>query len=326
MPPLLLRAATRIVKSSTVDSTRWDGYRPRGDDIIIATYLKCGTTWMQHIVGMLVFGSPAPHDVVQTSPWIDGCLWGSVEQTLKTVEAQTHRRFFKTHLPLDALPFYQGVKFIHVARDGRDAAMSLHNHMANYSPAFRERLDSARQSDPKSGRGKLSIPESPTAFFADWVTRGGSRGNPDESFFLVENSYWAARDEPNMLLVHYSDLKADLGGEMRRIAAYLGIEIPESLWPELIDAAGFEKMKAQGDLLFPIAQQVWDRGSSRFFNKGTNGRWLDVFSPDDLARYDHLVSTCFTPDLARWVAHGRLGSDQQEPRRSRPSALQRVSA
>jgi hypothetical protein len=48
-------------------------------------------------------------------------------------------------------------------------------------------------------------------------------------------------------------------------------------------------MKPQGDLLFPIAQQVWDRGSSRFFNKGTNGRWPDVFSPGDLARYDHLV-------------------------------------
>jgi aryl sulfotransferase len=304
MSPLLIRAPSRTVRSRTVDSTRWEGYRPRGDDIIITTYPKCGTTWMQRIVGMLIFRSPAPRDIIQISPWLD--MKRSVEQTLEAAEAQTHRRFLKTHLPLDALPLYQGVKFIHLARDGRDAALSWHNHLSHYSPAFRERLDGVSQSDPESDSRSPPIAESPTAFFADWVTGGGSLDNPDESFFHVENTYWVARDEPSMLLVHYNDLKTDLGGEMRRIAAWIGIEISETLWPELIDAAGFETMKAQGDLLLPIAQHVRDRGSSRFFNNGTNGRWRDVFSPDDLTRYDHLVSTRFTPDLARWVAHGRL--------------------
>jgi len=306
MSPLLIRAPTRTVRSRTVDSTRWAGYRPRDGDIIIGTYPKCGTTWMQHIVGMLVFRSPAPRDITQISPWLD--MSQSIEQTLEAVEAQTHRRFLKTHLPLDALPLYQGVKFIHVARDGRDAAMSWHNHLFHYTPAFRERLDQASQSDPKADSHSPPVPESPAAFFAHWVTGGGSLGNPDESFFQVESTYWAARDEPDMLLVHYNDLKADLGGEMRRIATYLGIEISETLWPALIGAAGFEAMKAQGDLLLPIAQQVWDCGSSRFFHGGTNGRWREVFSPYDLARYDHLASTRFTPDLAHWVAHGRLSA------------------
>ncbi|MET1027737.1 MAG: sulfotransferase domain-containing protein, partial [Dongiaceae bacterium] len=304
MSPPLIRAPLRIVRSRTVDSRRWAGYRPRPDDIIIGTYPKCGTTWVQYIVGMLIFRSPAPRDITQISHWLD--MSQSVEQTLESAEAQTHRRFFKTHLPLDALPIYQGVKFIHVARDGRDAAMSWHNHLFHYTPAFRQLLGGIGQDDPKSDSGSRPVPENPAAFFADWVAEGGSRGNPDESFFHVENTYWTARDEPNMLLVHYNDLKTDLGGEMRRIAAYLGIEISETLWPALIDAAGFGAMKTQGDLLLPIARQVWDRGSSRFFNSGTNGQWRDVFSPADLACYDRLVSTHFTPDLARWVAHGRL--------------------
>ncbi len=304
MSPRLIRAPTRTVRSRTTDSTRWESYRPRGDDIIIGTYPKCGTTWMQHIVGMLIFRSPAPRDISQISPWLDGK--GNDEQKLEAIEALTHRRFLKTHLPLDALPFYQSVKYIHVARDGRDVAMSFHNHLFHYTPAFREQFNGLSQSTPQSYSGSPTIPESAAAFFADWVRGGGSRGNPDESFFHVENTYWAARDEPNMLLVHYNDLKNDLGGEMRRIAAYLGIEISEALWPALIDAAGFQAMKAQGDLLLPIAQRILDQGSSRFFNSGTNGRWRDVFSPDDLAGYDHLVSTRFTPDVARWVAHGRL--------------------
>src|ERR1700754_4164266 len=99
MSPTLLRAPIRTVRYRTIDSTRWDGYRPRGDDIIIGTYPKSGTTWMQRIVGMLVFGSPAPCAVTQISPWIDFCAWGPTEQTLEAAEAQTHRRIFKTHLP-----------------------------------------------------------------------------------------------------------------------------------------------------------------------------------------------------------------------------------
>jgi aryl sulfotransferase len=70
-----------------------------------------------------------------------------------------------------------------------------------------------------------------------------------------------------MLLIHYNDLKIDRGGAMRRIAAYLGIEIAETLRPELIEAAGFDAMKAQGDALLPHAQHAWNGGSSRFMNK-----------------------------------------------------------
>jgi aryl sulfotransferase len=315
MPPSLLLAPTRVVQSSFVDSTRWERYRPRDGDIIIGTYPKCGTTWVQHIVGMLIFRSAAPRDITQVSPWLDMKRFG--DQPLAAIEAQTHRRFLKTHLPLDAVPVYQGVKFIHVARDGRDAAMSLHNHVRHYNDAFRAQLDRpASESDTGSGSGngliKGPVPGDPAAFFSDWVAAGGSRGNPDESFFQVTNSYWAARDNPDMLLVHFNDLKADLGGEMRRIAAYLGITISEALWPELIAAAGFSVMKEQGDLLLPIAQQVWDRGASRFFNCGTNNRWREIFAPDDLARYEQLVAQRFTPDQARWIAYGRLAESAMD--------------
>jgi len=60
MIPKLLRAPSRIVHSRAYDSRQWDGWQPRGDDIIIATYAKCGTTWMQRIVCMLVFQSTEP--------------------------------------------------------------------------------------------------------------------------------------------------------------------------------------------------------------------------------------------------------------------------
>ena len=115
----LIRAATRPVRSRIFDSAGWDEFQLRGDDIVISTYPKCGTTWMQRIVGMLVFGSAEPFPVQDASPWPDFRLIPP-EAILQLGAGQGHRRFLKSHLPFDALPFYQGVKYIHVARDGRD--------------------------------------------------------------------------------------------------------------------------------------------------------------------------------------------------------------
>lgn len=303
-----MKAPTRKLRSRTFDSSRWDGYQAREDDIIIGTYPKCGTTWMQRIVGMLVFQSAAPRALWEDSLWLDMRAHGPIEPILAAAERQTHRRFLKTHLPLDALPIFPGVKFIHVARDGRDAALSLHNHRLNFTPAALEKFNEISRSDPKFGDSVPTVPTSPAAFFASWLTDGGAYGDPGASFFHLENSYWAERNDPNMLLVHYNDLKADLGGEMRRVAAFLGIEVDAALWPELITAAGFETMKAQGETLLPKAGQVFDGGSARFLNRGTNGRWQDVFRPEDLARYDAVVAANFSPDLAHWLANGRLAS------------------
>src|SRR5437867_674263 len=108
--PGLVRGPTRQVRNRVFDSARWTHYAPRQDDIIIATYSKCGTTWMQRIVSMLVFADPAPRPIWDLSPWPDMRLFGPIEATLGTAEAQTHRRFFKTHMPYDALPVYEGVK------------------------------------------------------------------------------------------------------------------------------------------------------------------------------------------------------------------------
>jgi aryl sulfotransferase len=305
----LIRDAMCHVHSRAFDSTRWATYAPRADDIIIATYPKCGTTWTQRIVSMLVFQSADPLPIQQISPWPDMRMFGPIEEVMAQAEAQTHRRFLKSHLPYDALPVYEGVKFIHVARDGRDAAMSFHNHQSNYTPPMAEAFNAVSLSDPKFGTPFLPVPEDPARFFHEWVEgEQDSLGDPRASFFHVENSFWAARNEKNVLLVHYNDLKKDRGGEMRRIAAFLEIDIPESRWPDLIEAASFEAMKSLGSALLPGAENVWEGGADRFLHKGANGRWQDVVSAEDLARYDAKVKASFSPDLAQWIAHGRLGA------------------
>jgi aryl sulfotransferase len=303
----LIRGPSIETRSRYFDSAGWNDYQHRPDDIIIATYPKCGTTWTQRIVGMLIFQSDAPFPVQDSSPWLDFRL-PPPGVMLELAESQAHRRFFKSHVPHDALPIYEGVKIIHVARDGRDAAMSFYNHKINYTDDVIGRATELSMADPKFGTPYLRTEPDPVLHFHNWILGEADHlGDAGCGFWHMEKSYWEVRDEPNMLLVHFADMKLDLGGEMQRIANFLEIEVKQELWPKLIEAASFESMKGNANELMPSAGEIWQGGGDTFLHKGTNGRWRDVFDAEDLTLYDLKVKQEFTPELARWIESGRLG-------------------
>ncbi len=309
---MLVQPARCVYRTWNVDSRRWDHYRPRPTDIVIATYPKCGTTWMQRIVGLLVFQTPEPRPIMDISPWLDRRFPEPIEAVTARIEAQEHRRFVKSHLPSDGLPIYDEVKYVHVARDGRDACMSFHNHALGFTPQNLEALDRVGLEDDRIGRPYPRVLADPAQQFHRWLTEGAvpghGDGSPAMSFFHFERSWWDERHRPNVLLVHYNDLKADLSGEMRRVADFLGIPVPPDVWPELVEAAGFEAMRRDGEVLMGNMAAIFRGGGSRFFHKGTNERWRGVFRDDDLALYDAKVTAKLSPACARWVAKGRLAT------------------
>lgn len=313
---MLIRPARRAYRTGILDSTRWDRYRPRPGDIVIATYPKCGTTWMQRIVGLLVFQTPEPRPVMEISPWVDRRPRQPVDDVFERLEAQAHRRFLKSHLPLDGLPLHDEVRYVHVARDGRDACLSYHHHWSGISARTLEALDRMGMEDEGIGCPYPRAPADPALHFHRWLTQGAVPGHEDgaplPSFFHFERTWWEARVLPNLLLVHYNDLKADLAGEMRRVAEFLGIAVAPELWPDLVAAAGFEAMRRDGDALMGSVATSFEGGGRRFFNQGCNGRWRGVFREEDLALYDAKIEATLTAPCARWVAGGRL--EAGEPR------------
>ena len=121
---------TRVYRCHHLDSTRWDGIVPRPDDIVITTSLKAGTTWTQRIVSLLVFQTTAlPKTLHWVSPWPDARFVLPTAEMLAVVEGLPHRRFLKTHLALDGLPYRESTKYIYVGRDTRDVFMSAWNHV-----------------------------------------------------------------------------------------------------------------------------------------------------------------------------------------------------
>jgi aryl sulfotransferase len=313
----LERAPTREVRTPVMDSGRWDGFAVRPDDIVIATYPKCGTTWAQRIVDLLVFQDPAPRAIMDTAVWLDSRIFATREEDVATLEAQKHRRFLKSHLPFDALPIYDTVKYIHVARDGRDAFLSWHNHVRGFTPEAKMRIGGIIMNDPllapmMAGGPPPETPEDPQVYFQTWIeeAEGEPRAGPgaELSYFDFENTYWSERGRKNLLFVHFNDLKADLVGEMRRISEFLEIDTPADRLATLARAAEFETMKANGEALLPKLRQYFDNGAQRFLNKGCNGRWRDVLTEADLGRYEAVFRRKVSPACADWLEHGRLGA------------------
>jgi aryl sulfotransferase len=116
------------------DSARWDAFVFRPDDIVISTPAKCGTTWLQMICAVEIFRTTKlDRPLDRISPWLD-VLMRPLDEVLADVEAQTHRRFIKTHTPLDGLPFDDRATYICASRDPRDVAVSWDSHISNINP------------------------------------------------------------------------------------------------------------------------------------------------------------------------------------------------
>ncbi len=110
-----LPVKTREFHSNHFDSTVWNDFRFRDGDVIISTYAKAGTTWTQQIVGQLLNNGAEGIDVASLSPWLDLRVPPN-DVKLAGLEAQSGRRFVKTHLPVDALVFSARAKYLYIGR------------------------------------------------------------------------------------------------------------------------------------------------------------------------------------------------------------------
>lgn len=292
---LELPRKVRDIHNHHMDSTIWDDFVFRDDDVIVATYGKSGTTWTQQIVGQILHG-PDPHlPVAELSPWLDLRV-PPKHVKLPMVEAQTQRRFLKTHLPVDALRFSDKARYIYIGRDGRDVVWSLYNHHANANEMWYEAMnETPGLVGPKIDRPNPDI----VAYFRQWLDDDGF---PFWAFWENIRSWWEIRHLPNVMLVHFADLKRDMGGKMREIADFLEVSVPPEAWPDLERLCSFDWMKANAANVAPLSGAIFDGGGATFINKGTNGRWQTILPAEDSAAYEARARAELGEECAAWLA------------------------
>ena len=291
------------------DSSRWDGFKFRPDDIVISTPPKCGTSWVQMITALLIFQSPElPAPVSTLSPWLD-VRWAPKSQVLADLDKQTHRRFIKTHTARWGLPIADGVTYICVGRDPRDVALSWDDHMANVdrtvagmkiiAAAAIDGVDPPPRPDPPPE----DVDQSAQAKFWRWVLDDTSPTIVMSSLLATVDhvqSFWAVRDADSTVLLHYDDLKADLAGQMRSLADRLGIEVATHLWPSLVKAASFEEMRSKPSMTAPEVGLFTD--DAAFFRKARKAAWREILDNEqDLRRYNERAAALAPAELLAWL-------------------------
>jgi aryl sulfotransferase len=294
-------------RNAIMDSTRWDAFVPRDSDILICTAYKAGTTWTQMICALLIFQTPdLPLPLAEISPWFELRAY-EFDDLLARYEAQTHRRFIKTHTPLDGLPYYPRATYLYCARDPRDVFISMQHH--------RENQNVAQMVERAARRGEVrppppELPESIDERFQLWLSKGAfpweQDGFPYWSALHHAQTFWAHRDLPNLHFLHYADLQRDLAGQMRRIAAILHIEVDEARWPALVEAATFAAMKRNADRVAPDTDLSMWHDNSKFFHRGQSAQWRGVLSAASLELYERVKRERLPAPLARWIEEGSL--------------------
>jgi hypothetical protein len=276
----------KTYRSPDEDSSRWIDFPFRDGDIVLSTRSKSGTTWMQMICALLIFGrSGPPTRLGNVSPWFDR-LGEARDEVVARLEAQTHHRFIKTHTPLDGLPLDDRAHFIVIARHPLDAAASLYHQSAN--------LHRSEARDPAP-----PIEE----WLRSWIEFDGSPDDHLDSLpgvMMHLGDAWERRDAANVTLVHYDDLVDDLDGSMRSLADTLAIEIDEQEWPSLVEAATFESMRADADRLAPPPDGVL-KDRSAFFRRGRPGAAAEILDDADIARYRVRAVELSPPGLFDWL-------------------------
>jgi hypothetical protein len=188
---------------------------PRPDDVIIATYPKCGTTWLQQIVhGLRTGGSMAFDEITEVVPWLELAHDMGTDPDAPQV---ARPRVYKSHLSYDEVP--RGARYINAIRDPLDVLSSMYRFFDGW------------RMEP----GCISLESFALEFF---IQRTGAR-----SYWHHVLSWWQQRRREDVLLLCYEDMREDLPAAVARIAGFTGIAASAELLETAVRQARMDFMK-----------------------------------------------------------------------------------
>ncbi len=255
-------------------------YTARPDDIFIVTYPRSGTTWLQMILYQLTTdGNMDFAHIGEVCPWFE-----RVALNKRNIHRMPSPRVFKSHLPYIWIP-KRVCRYIYVARNGKDVAVSFYHF---YKSHFRY---------------KGTFSDFYKRFMRGWVVWG--------SWFYHVSQWWKHRDRLNVLFLRYEDLVSDLEGTIRKIIAFLDLDVPEERLPEIVHRCSFQFMKQHEEKFDFAFELLLEQGMtpSTFLRRGREGDWTEYFSPEQSARFDE--------KFARSI--GKLGLQFEQPEVSEPA-------
>ena len=249
-------------------------FEPRASDVVVSSFAKCGTTWLQQIVHALRSeGDLDFDDISRVVPWIET----SFDLSLDLDDEQVgHPRAFKSHLGWEAVP--KGARYIVSLRDPRDAALSMYRFLEGW------------MFEP----GSIDVEEFVRSIFLE--TR---------RYYTHLESWWRRRDETDVLLLAYEHMKEDLDATVAKVSIFIGTGDDPGLLALAREQASLESMSANrskyDDLLMrergEAVAELPAGGESSKVAAGRVGQHRHAFSPELTAEFDEVWADTLGVDL-----------------------------
>lgn len=290
-----LPRTSQVYNCDVSNSEIWTRFENRPDDVFICTPPKSGTTWMQSICGMLIFGDPAVNPGIGTvSKWLDS-KFNDEDELMDCLKKQEHRRYIKTHTPLDGIIYDPNCTYVSVHRHPIDVLFSAQNHLKNMKGDGLAHLISDNINE--SFREWIGNPFSPTE----------NGGESLEGLALHFKSFYDWREQPNIHMFHYADMVRDLRHAVAHLSGILGCHYDDDLIDAIVEAATFTNMKKNATKFAPSADRgIW-KDNAQFFESGTSNKWDGILSAENLSLYDDRMNALLKPTERSWFEFGAQG-------------------
>ncbi len=276
----------------------------RDGDVVISVPIKSGTTWTMNIVHQLLAGGTDDfRDVYEEVPWIEFLAFPGQPQKVVVERVAAiptdKRRAFKTHSPPPAVPFQSAgsgtdVKYVVIMRNPEEALVSFRPFLNKHSDAWYELWGVPREA--------LCRPDFPS-FYSGVIDANGMQG----AIFGFLAAWWPLRNEPNVLFLHFSDMKSDHQGSIRKIAEFIGEELNEEQWANVLEFTSFPWMKAnEGKFEGRTASEIPILNSGAMIRKGAVGEARMDGMTEEISRHLREVGgqICPEPAAIKWVYEG----------------------
>jgi len=257
-------------------------FKLRPTDIVITPFGKSGTTWLQQIAHTLrTRGDMDFDDISRVVPWLEVSTDLGIDLD---AEQRANPRLFKSHLDAQRVP--QGGRYINACRNPRDVVFSMYKFMEGWF------LEPGAVSPDDFALGKA-------------IGRGLSPDKEQGDYWTHLLSWWARRQDADVLFLAYEHMQRDLSATIQRVAEFMGIELDAELLAITEEHASLAFMQRHRDRFddklmrersVTVAGLPADSDSSkvRTGQVGESGRYL---SPQVIAQLDAIWQQRITPVL-----------------------------
>ncbi|XP_030604831.1 sulfotransferase 2B1-like [Archocentrus centrarchus] len=238
------------------------------DDILVVTYPKSGTIWMQEILPLVLNGGDLT--VIHTIPNWERVPLIQTKRFALFVNKLASPRMLGTHFPYNLMPpsFYTSkAKVIYIMRNPKDIMVSSYyfHQMAGFLEdpgTFDEFMDKFLEGE---------------VMFGKWTDH--------------VKSWRSSELADRIMYITYEEMVQDLPASLRRISDFLGRNLTEEVIQKIAENCSFKTMKTNNMSNFSLMPKVYmDSDKSPFLRKGTVGDWKNHFSSEQLARFISVIS------------------------------------